>query len=76
MAKRLADDAAEVRGRTLRLEFTIFAVVIVGILLLTVWGLALVRNVSKALRSTIIMIKDLAEGEGDSDQALRDCLPR
>jgi methyl-accepting chemotaxis protein len=69
-AKRLADDAAEMRGRAVRLEFTIFAVVIVGILLLIVWGLALVRNVSKALQGTISMIKDLAEGEGDLTKRL------
>jgi len=70
VAKKLSDDAGTVRAHSARLEFTIFASVIVGILLLIVWGLALVRSVSKALNSMIRMVKDLAEGEGDLTKRL------
>jgi methyl-accepting chemotaxis protein len=70
LAKQLADDAAVVSLRTARLETTIFAFVIAGILLLVVWGLALVRSVSGALNKMIGMVKDLAEGEGDLTKRL------
>jgi methyl-accepting chemotaxis protein len=70
VAKKLGDDAAAVRQRTARLESTIFALVIAGILLLVVWGLALVRSVSKALNSMIIMVKNVAEGDGDLTRRL------
>ncbi len=70
VAKKLGDEAAAVRARSARLEFTIFASVVVGILLLIVWGLALVRSVSKALHSMIRMVKDLAQGEGDLTKRL------
>jgi methyl-accepting chemotaxis protein len=69
-ANTLADDAAQVRVHTVRLEFTIFAVVIFGILALVSWGLVAVRNVSHALKNTINMVKDLAEGEGDLTKRL------
>ncbi|MGA7379545.1 MAG: methyl-accepting chemotaxis protein [Terriglobales bacterium] len=71
MAKGLGDDATAVRVRSARLESTIFVAVVVGILLLMVWGLALVRSVSKALNRMITMVKDLAEGEGDLTQRLQ-----
>ncbi|MFZ0296386.1 MAG: methyl-accepting chemotaxis protein [Candidatus Sulfotelmatobacter sp.] len=70
MAKRLGDDAAAVRTRSVRLESTIFALVVAGIVLLVVWGVALVRSVSRALHSMIYMVKDLAEGEGDLTKRL------
>ena len=70
VAARLAEDAAAMRARTARLESTIFGVVIAGILLLVVWGLALVRSVSKALKSMNVMVRDLAEGEGDLSKRL------
>ena len=70
VAKRLGDDAAAVRTRTARLESTIFALVVAGIVLLVVWGVALVRSVSRALHSMIYMVKDLAEGEGDLTKRL------
>jgi methyl-accepting chemotaxis protein len=70
MAKRLGDDAAAVRTRSARLESTIFALVVAGIVLLVVWGVALVRCVSRALHSMIHMVKDLAEGEGDLTKRL------
>ena len=69
-AKKLADEATAVRLRTARLEFTIFALVVGGIVLLVVWGLVLVRSVSKGLNSMVIMVKDLAEGEGDLTKRL------
>ncbi len=69
-AKSLADDAALVRVHTVRLEFTICTIVISGILSLMVWGLILVRNVSRSLKNTINMVKDLAEGEGDLTKRL------
>jgi len=69
-AKKLADDATAVRVRTARLESTIFALVVGGIVLLVVWGLVLVRSVSKALNSMITMVKDLAEGDGDLTKRL------
>jgi len=65
VAEILVEDAAAMRVRTGRLESTIYALVVAGILLLIVWGLAVVRSVSKALRNMISMVKDLAEGEGD-----------
>ena len=43
VAKKLADDATAVRVRTVRLESTIYVVVVAGVLLLIVWGSALVR---------------------------------
>ena len=70
VAKKLGDDAAAVRVRSARLESTIFAAVLVGISLLVVWGLALVRSVSKALSNMLNMVKDLAEGEGDLTKRL------
>ena len=70
VAKKLGDDAAGVGVRSGRLESTIFAAVVVGISLLVVWGLALVRSVSKALGNMLNMVKDLAEGEGDLTKRL------
>ena len=70
VAKKLGDDAAAVGVRSARLESTIFAAVLVGISLLVVWGLALVRSVSKALSNMLNMVKDLAEGEGDLTKRL------
>jgi methyl-accepting chemotaxis protein len=70
LAKQLGDDAAAVRVRTARLETTIFALVAAGIVLLFIWGLALVRSVSRALNKMIGMVKDLAEGEGDLTKRL------
>jgi methyl-accepting chemotaxis protein len=70
VAKKLGDDAASVGVRSARLESTIFAAVVVGISLLVVWGLALVRSVSKALSNMLNMVKDLAEGEGDLTKRL------
>jgi methyl-accepting chemotaxis protein len=70
VAKKLGDDATAVRVRTVRVQSTIYALVIAGILLLIFWGLALVRSVSKALNRVISMVKDLAEGEGDLTKRL------
>src|SRR5580693_630917 len=70
VAKKLSDDAAGVGVRSARLESTIFAAVVVGISMLVVWGLALVRSVSKALSNMLNMVKDLAEGEGDLTKRL------
>ena len=70
VAKKLGEDAAVARVHSARLEFTIFASVVVGVLLLIVWGLALVRSVSEALNSMIRMVEDLAEGEGDLTKRL------
>jgi methyl-accepting chemotaxis protein len=70
VAKKLGDDAAAISVRSARLERTIYALVIAGILLLVVWGLALVRSLSRALKSMISMVKDLAEGEGDLTKRL------
>ena len=70
VAKKLADDAAVARTRSVRLESTIYALVVASILLLIIWGLALVRSVSKALKNMIGMVKDLAEGEGDLSKRL------
>jgi len=70
VAKKLGDDAAGVGVRSARLESTIFAAVVVGISLLVVWGLALVRSVSKTLGNMLNMVKDLAEGEGDLTKRL------
>jgi len=70
VTKKLGDDAAAMRVRTVRLESTIYALVVIGILLLIGWGLALVRSVSKALQNMIGMVKDLAEGEGDLTKRL------
>src|SRR5271157_528932 len=70
VAKRLGDDAAAARVGTVRLEVTIYALVVAAILLLIVWGLALVRSVSKALKNMIGMVKDLADGEGDLTKRL------
>jgi methyl-accepting chemotaxis protein len=70
VAKKLGDDAAGIGVRSARLESTIFAAVVVGISMLVVWGLALVRSVSKALSNMLNMVKDLAEGEGDLTKRL------
>jgi methyl-accepting chemotaxis protein len=69
-AKTLENNAALARSRTARLENTIFGLVVTGILLLIVSGLALVRSVSKGLRSMIRMVKDLAQGDGDLTKRL------
>jgi len=70
VAKKLGDDAAVVRIRTARLETTIYAVVVAAIVLLIVWGLALVRGVSRTLKVMLNMVKDLAGGEGDLTKRL------
>jgi len=70
VARNLAEDAASVQARSSRLATTIFASVAAGVLVLVVWGLALVRGVSKALNSMITMVKDVAEGEGDLTKRL------
>ncbi|HEX3484891.1 MAG TPA: methyl-accepting chemotaxis protein, partial [Micropepsaceae bacterium] len=70
LANELADDATAVRVRTDRLQATIFALVVAGILLLVISGFTLVRGISKALNKMIGMMKDLAEGEGDLTKRL------
>jgi methyl-accepting chemotaxis protein len=71
VAKKLGDDATAARVRTVRLQSTIYALVVAGIVVLIFWGLALVRSVSKALNRMISMVKDLAEGEGDLTKRLQ-----
>jgi len=68
--RKLGDDAAAERTRTMRLESTIFTVVVVSVVALIFLGVALVRSVSNALTSMIAMVKDLAEGEGDLSKRL------
>src|SRR5271165_1912135 len=70
MSKKQGDDAAATRERTARLVLTIFGAVVAGIVLLIIWGLALVRSVSKALNSMLSMVRDLADGEGDLTKRL------
>jgi methyl-accepting chemotaxis protein len=70
VAERLEDDSAALRTHSARLESTIFALVVAGIVLLVAWGVVLVRSVSRALHSMIHMVKDLAEGEGDLTKRL------
>lgn len=69
-ARKIGNDAAAARIRSARLEYTIFTGVVVGILLLIVWGMALVRSVSQALKHMISTVKDLAEGDGDLTKRL------
>jgi methyl-accepting chemotaxis protein len=66
----LAEQAAAVKSRTLKLESIIFTTVAIAVVLLIVSGLTLVRSVSHALGSMISMVKGLAEGEGDLTKRL------
>ena len=70
VAKKIGDDTTAARTRSARIEYTIFCVVVVGILLLIIWGVTLVRSVSTALRNMVSTVKDLAEGEGDLTKRL------
>ncbi len=70
VAKKLGDDAAAAGVRTARLESSIFVLVLAGVIFLVAGELALVKSVSKALKSMIAMVKDLAQGEGDLTKRL------
>jgi methyl-accepting chemotaxis protein len=71
VASKLSDEAEAAKGHSVRIQSTIYALVVAGIVLLVVWGLALVRSVSKALTRMISMVRDLAEGEGDLTKRLK-----
>ena len=65
-------DAAAAReaGRVSKLEFTVYGIVVIAIVVLLAYGTLLVANISKSLRRVIDMVKDIAEGEGDLTKRL------
>jgi len=68
--KDLAEDAAALRMRTRRLQSAILTSVIAGILVILLCGVSLIRGVSKALRRIVLMVEDLAAGDGDLTKRL------
>jgi len=73
--KKVAEDldgqAARANSRSAGLELTVYLVVGASAVLLSIFGLVLVRAVSKSLRHAIFMVRDIAQGEGDLTKRLQ-----
>jgi methyl-accepting chemotaxis protein len=71
LGQALDSQSAQVSARTARLEVTVYLMVGVSVLLLGVYGAALIRTVSRSLKRVIQMVQDVAEGEGDLTKRLQ-----
>lgn len=61
----LEEEAGRVRVHIGRIQFTIYILGAIGVLILIVGGLSVVRGISRALNKMIERVKDVAEGERD-----------
>jgi methyl-accepting chemotaxis protein len=70
VAQSLDQEAARTASRSAHLETTVYVLVTCSVVLLILYALALVRTVSQSLRRVIVMVRDVAEGEGDLTKRL------
>lgn len=68
--QRLNEQVSKAKTNSQHLEVLVFGIAGSSVLLLIAFGAALIRSVSKALKSTIDMVRDVAEGEGDLTKRL------
>jgi len=66
----LDDQAKQANARTRHLQFVVYFLVALSMLLMCFGSLALVRAISQSLRRLTRMIRDIAEGEGDISKRL------
>ncbi len=69
-AQEIDKAAATARFRTNLTQCVIYLLVAGGVVLLVLYGLALVRGVAEALNKAVERIKDVAQGEGDLTKRL------
>jgi len=70
IAQSLDQEATRTASRRAHLELTVYLLVACSVVLLSLYGLALVRTVSQSLQRVIFMVRDVAEGEGDLTKRL------
>ena len=71
VAQTLDGQAAQVSARTTHLEVTTYLFVGISVFLLCIYGVALIRTVSRSLKHLLHMVQDVAEGEGDLTKRLQ-----
>jgi len=70
LGQTLDTQATSANDRTRHLEFVVYFLVGLSVLLMCLGNLALVRTVSRSLRRLSSMVQDIAEGEGDLTKRL------
>ena len=70
LGQSLDNQATQANARTRHLQFVVYFLVAVSMLLMSLGSLALVRTVSVSLHRLTGMIQDIAEGEGDVTKRL------
>ena len=70
LGQALDDQAAQANARTRHLQFVVYFLVGLTIFLMCLGNLALVRTISRSLRRLIVMLQDIAQGEGDVTKRL------
>src|SRR5258708_23617753 len=71
-AQDLAQATAKAGFWTNLIQAAIYVLVVAGVVLLVIYGLALVRGVAEALNKAVERIKDVAQREGDLTKRLED----
>jgi methyl-accepting chemotaxis protein len=70
LGQALDNDASLANTRSRHIQFVVYALVAVSILIMGLGSLALVRTISLSLRRLTGMIRDIAEGDGDVTKRL------
>jgi methyl-accepting chemotaxis protein len=70
LGQTLDNQAKQANARTRHLQFVVYFLVALTVLLMGIGSFALVRAVSESLRRLTHMIQDIAEGEGDVSKRL------
>jgi methyl-accepting chemotaxis protein len=71
VGQSLDDRAARAYTHSFRSAIIVYLLVGLCVLLLSAYGFALVRAVSRALQRAILMVQDIAQGEGDLTKRLQ-----
>jgi len=70
LGQTLDNQAKQANARTRHLQFVVYFLVALGVLLMGIGSFALVRAISQSLQRLTHMIQDIAEGEGDVSRRL------
>jgi methyl-accepting chemotaxis protein len=70
LGQALDTEAARANARSRHIQFVVYLLVVLSMLLMCLGSLALVRTISQSLRRLTRMIQDIAEGDGDVTRRL------
>jgi methyl-accepting chemotaxis protein len=70
LGRALDDQATRANARTRHIQFVVYLLVAMSMLLMCLGSMALVRTISQSLRRLTGMIQDIAEGDGDVTKRL------